>query len=59
LLCFSFDVDENNEAQALSNGLLIICHLFGFGGDSLTAGAIGGEAGRATPESHIELFSGR
>ena len=46
--CFSFDVDENNEAQALTDGLLVIRHLFGFGGDSLGAGAIGGEAGRAT-----------
>ena len=38
--CFSFDVDENLEAQPLTDGLLVIRHLFGFSGDSLTSGAI-------------------
>jgi len=56
--CFSFDVDENNEAQALTDGLLVIRHLFGFGGDSLTAGAIGGEAGRATPDAISSYLTG-
>ena len=32
--CFSFDVDENLEAQPLTDGLLVIRHLFGFSGDS-------------------------
>jgi len=44
--CFSFDVDENLEAQPLTDGLLVIRHLFGFSGDSLTSGAVSGEAGR-------------
>ena len=34
--CFSFDIDDNKEAKALSDGLLVIRHLFGFSGDSLT-----------------------
>jgi hypothetical protein len=38
--CFSFDVDENLEAQPLTDGLLVIRHLFGFSGDSLTSGAV-------------------
>ena len=40
--CFSFDVDENLEAQPLTDGLLVIRHLFGFSGDSLTSGAVSG-----------------
>ena len=44
--CFSFDVDENLEAQPLTDGLLVIRHLFGFSGDSLTSGAVSGEANR-------------
>ena len=44
--CFSFDVDENLEARPLTDGLLVIRHLFGFRGDSLTSGAVSGEASR-------------
>ena len=33
--CFSFDIDENSEAKALTDGLLVIRHLFGFTGDAL------------------------
>ena len=50
-LCpFSFDVDDSQVAQPLTDGLLVIRHLFGFSGDALTAGAVGGLAGRATSE---------
>ena len=49
--CFSFDVDENLEAQPLTDGLLVIRHLFGFSGDSLTSGAVSGEAGRDSSEA--------
>ena len=45
--CFSFDVDENLEAQPLTDGLLVIRHLFGFSGDSLTSGAVSGAAEEA------------
>ena len=44
--CFTFDVDENLEAQPLTDGLLVIRHLFGFSGDSLTSGAVSGGASR-------------
>ena len=44
--CFSFDVDESLKAQPLTDGLLVIRHLFGFSGDSLTSGAVSGEANR-------------
>ena len=49
--CFSFDVDENLEAQPLTDGLLVIRHLFGFSGDSLTSGAVAGEANRDSSEA--------
>ena len=49
--CFSFDVDENLEAQPLTDGLLVIRHLFGFSGESLTAGAVSGEASRGSSEA--------
>jgi len=49
--CFSFDVDENLEAQPLTDGLLVIRHLFGFSGDSLTSGAVSGGASRDASDS--------
>jgi len=48
--CFSFDIDENSEAKALTDGLLVIRHLFGFTGDALTVGAIGEGATKETSE---------
>ena len=53
--CFSFDLDENREAKALTDGLLVIRHLFGFTGDALTSGAIGDGATRETSEA-IEAY---
>jgi hypothetical protein len=49
--CFSFDIDENKEAKALTDGLLVIRHLFGFSGDSLTSGATTVEGGRTSAEA--------
>ena len=48
--CFSFDVDENLEAQPLTDGLLVIRHLFGFSGDSLTSGAVSDGSSRGSSE---------
>ncbi|MGB1740285.1 MAG: thrombospondin type 3 repeat-containing protein, partial [Pseudomonadales bacterium] len=48
--CFSFDVDESLKAQPLTDGLIVIRHLFGFSGDSLTSGAIDASAKRGTSE---------
>ena len=47
--CFSFDIDGDGEAKALTDGLLVIRHLFGFSGEALTAGAVGSGAKRSTP----------
>ena len=47
--CFSFDVDNDGEAKALTDGLLVIRHLFGFSDEALTAGAVGSNASRTTP----------
>jgi hypothetical protein len=46
--CFSFDIDadEQLEADALTDGLLVIRHLFGFSGDALISGAISNDATR-------------
>ena len=46
--CFSFDVDESMKAQPLTDGLLVIRHLFGFSGESLTSGAVDTSAERGT-----------
>ena len=35
------DVDKDGETRALTDGLLIIRHLFGFEGQSLVSGAVG------------------
>ncbi|MDA8911769.1 thrombospondin type 3 repeat-containing protein [Pseudomonadales bacterium] len=55
LCSFSFDVDESQAAQPLTDGLLVIRHLFGFSGDALTAGAVAGLAGRGSSED-ITVF---
>jgi hypothetical protein len=44
-------VDESLEAQPLTDGLLVIRHLFGFSGDSLTSGAVSGGASRDASEA--------
>ena len=49
--CFSFDVDENLEAQPLTDGLLVIRHLFGFSGDSLISGAVSDGASRDSSDA--------
>jgi len=49
--CFSFDVDESLQAQPLTDGLLVIRHLFGFSGESLTSGAVSGGASRDSSEA--------
>ena len=46
--CFSFDIDADEKlaADALTDGLLVIRHLFGFSGDALIAGATSTDATR-------------
>jgi Zn-dependent metalloprotease len=55
--CFSFDVDESLEAQPLTDGLLVIRHLFGFSGDSLTSGAVSGGASRDSSEAIVSYLT--
>lgn len=49
------DVDGDGGVQALTDGLLILRHLFGFRGQALTDGAIGQGAIRNTPEA-VDAF---
>ncbi len=42
------DIDGDDEAKALTDGLLLIRYLFGFTGNALAAGAVGEAAERAT-----------
>ena len=51
----SLDIDGDGKAEALTDGLLVIRYLFGFRGESLTAGAVASDAQRRTPED-IEAF---
>lgn len=53
-----FDVDGNGQEDALTDGLLIVRHMLGLGGDALTNGAIGPGATRTSPadvKSHLSL----
>ena len=47
------------EAKALSDGSLVIRHLFGFTGDALVAGAVAEGATRNDAEEISALLSGR
>ena len=55
--CFSFDVDDSAEAKALSDGLLVIRHLFGFTGDALVAGVVADGATRSEAKEISALLS--
>ena len=46
-----FDIDKDGKSQPLTDGLLIMRHLFGFSGESLTQGVIGDEAVRKNPRA--------
>ena len=36
----TFDIDDDGDLDALTDGLLILRHLFGFSGSTLTEGAV-------------------
>jgi len=59
--CFSFDIDatEKLAADALTDGLLVIRHLFGFSGDALISGAISENAERTSAEQIKAYISQR
>ena len=46
----SLDVDDNGQQDALTDGLLIIRHLFNLTGPALIQNALGANAQRNTPE---------
>lgn len=50
------DIDANGQVEALSDGLIILRHLFGFTGESLTAGVLGSGAQRTEPEAISEYL---
>ena len=52
---FTLDVDANGKTEPLTDGLLIIRHLFGFEDDTLTTNAIGADAQRSDGAS-IEAY---
>ena len=45
---FDLDVDDDGKTEALTDGLLIIRHSFGFSGESLVTGAVGNNASRSS-----------
>ena len=53
---FNYDVDGDGEIGNLTDGILIIRHLFGFTGEALTNGALGEQAQRTNPEAIKEYL---
>ena len=60
-----FDIDGDGSTEALTDGLLLLRYLFGFGGATLIEGAVGTDATRTTADeiktyfdARIELFTG-
>ena len=47
---FTLDIDGDGETAALTDGLLIMRHLFDFKGEALTDAAVGSEATRSDPQ---------
>ena len=59
--CFDFDIDIDGSTAALTDGLLVLRHLFGFAGTTLTEGAVTGTATRSdanTITSYLETNEG-
>ena len=59
--CFDFDIDVDGDTAALTDGLLVLRHLFGFAGTTLTANALSSAAARTNSEtiaSYLDANSG-
>tara|TARA_B100000929_G_scaffold119288_1_gene94599 strand:+ start:368 stop:1822 length:1455 start_codon:yes stop_codon:yes gene_type:complete len=55
---FDLDIDSDGQTGALTDGLLILRHLFGFSGSTLTDGAVALGASRSSPEAvreHLQV----
>ena len=53
---FDLDIDSDGQTGALTDGLLILRHLFGFSGSTLTEGAVALGASRSSPEAVREYL---
>lgn len=49
--CFNFDLDNNRQSDALTDGLLFIRHLFGISGEALISEVIGSDAKRTSADN--------
>jgi hypothetical protein len=56
LLATALDADGNGKAEPLTDGLLILRDLFGFTGNSLTAGALASNATRRDPAAILQFL---
>ncbi len=54
---FDLDIDDDGKTEALTDGLLVIRHMFGFSGDSLTTGAVGSGANRPSAQDIETLLA--
>ena len=54
---FNLDVDADGKTMPLTDGLLVIRHLFGFTGDALVSGAVATDANRKTPDAISEYLN--
>ena len=51
--CFSFDIDQSSSLNALTDGLLVMRHLFDFSGDTLVANATDTSAKEVRPMTSV------
>lgn len=52
------DVDANNQADAFTDGMLILRYLFGFTGQALTNGVVDPAGSRTEPQAIIDFLNG-
>lgn len=52
------DVDGNQQVDALTDGILILRHLFGFSGSALVTGAVGNQATRTQGQAITDWLNG-
>ena len=54
--CFDFDIDVDGDTAALTDGLLVLRHLFGFDGTTLTSDAVTDTATRSDADTIISYL---
>ena len=47
---FNLDIDDDGKTDALTDGLLILRHMFGYSDEILVVGVVSGDANRTSPE---------